>query len=225
MADGAYAFTVAVRDAAGNRRTVSKKVVVDRTGGLLRWSGSFFPQDRDGLKATASLSWKLTRTATTTLRLYDARGSLVRTVWSGRSQASGSRGWTWDGRLADGTLAPQGRYTARLTVKSSLSTQVLARDVWAAAFAVKLSAATVKPGQTLTITFSTVERLAARPSVAFTQPGRGAVTVAATKLSDGRYRASFKVASGSAGPATLKISAKDIGGRTNTMTVPVAIGR
>ena len=56
---------------------------------------------------TSSLTWTLTRTATTTLRLYDAQGSLVRTVWNGKSQAAGTRSWTWDGRLADGRSHPR----------------------------------------------------------------------------------------------------------------------
>ena len=90
---------------------------MDRTAGFLRWSGSFFPQDGDALAATARLTWRLTRAATTTLALYDASGGLVRTVWTNRSQAAGTRTWTWDGRLADGTYAPQGAYTAMLTVR------------------------------------------------------------------------------------------------------------
>ena len=221
--DGTYTFKVSGKDFAGNARSASIPVVVDRTASTLRWSGNLFPQDGDALKPTAALTWRLTRSATTTLRIFDAKGSLVRTVWSGREQASGTRGWTWDGRRADGTNVPQGRYTARLTVTSALGTQELARAVWAAAFAITPSATTVKPGQTLTIRFSTTEALATRPVVAFTQPGRSAVKVTATRLADGTYRATFTVAAGSAGTGSVRVSATDTGGRANATSVPIIV--
>lgn len=223
--EGTYTFRVSVKDPAGNRGSASGSVVVDRTASRLRWSRAFYPQDGDALLPTAALTWTLTRKATTTLRLYDAKGLLVRTVWSGKSQGAGTRRWTWDGRLADGTRAPQGSYTARLVVRSSLSTQTLARAVWAAAFAVSPSATTVRPGQRLTVRFTSVEPLSSRPVVTFTQPGRTGAKVSATKLADGSYRASFTVATGKPGAGSVRISAKDAGGRTNSTTVAIAIAR
>jgi flagellar hook assembly protein FlgD len=221
--DGTYTFKVSGKDAAGNARSVSTRVVVDRTAGSLRWSGSLYPQDGDALRPTAALSWRLTRSATTTLRIFDARGGLVRTVWSGKAQAAGTRSWTWNGRRADGTLVPQGRYVARLSVTSSLGTQELARPVWAAAFAIRPSATTVKPGQTLRVRVSTVEPLATRPVVTFTQPGRAGVKVTATRLADGTYTATFRVARGAAGAATVRVKAKDTGGHANTTSVGITV--
>ena len=144
--DGRYTFRVDVKDAGGNRSRVNRTVTVDRTAGSLRWSRSFHPQDGDTLLPTSRLSFVLTRTATTTLRLYDASGALVRTVWSNRVLAAGTRSWVWNGKLADGSYAPQGKYAARLEVTSRLGTQELARSVWAAAFAVTPSATTVEAG-------------------------------------------------------------------------------
>ncbi len=221
--DGRYTFKVAARDAGGNRRTVSTPIVVDRTASYLRWSGSFFPQDGDKLRPKAVLSWKLAREATTTLRLLDVGGSPVRTVWTGRAQAAGSRSWTWDGRLADGTYVPQGRYVAELTATSSLGTTVLRRSVWASGFAATLSAATVTPGQKLSIAFRTVEPLSTRPRVTLTQPGRSGVTVIATRLADGSYRAVFTVQSGDAGPGSVRISARDTSGRRNTTMLAIRV--
>jgi flagellar hook assembly protein FlgD len=222
--DGRYTFMVAVRDAGGNRTTVSTPVVVDRTASYLRWSGSFFPQDGDALRPKAVLSWTLAREATTTLRLLDAGGTPVRTVWTGRVQAAGSRSWTWDGRLPGGGWAPQGRYIAELTATSSLGTTVLRRPVLAAGFAATLSAATVRPGQKLSVLFRTVEPLSTRPRVTFTQPGRSGVIVIATRLADGSYRAVFTVHSGGAGAGSVLISARDTGGHRNVTTLAIRIG-
>ncbi len=224
--DGVYTFKVTGKDSAGNARSASVPVVVDRTASLLRWSGSLFPQDGDALKASATLSWRLTRSATTILRLFDTEGALVRTVWTGRAQAAGRRTWTWNGRLADGSFVPQGRYVARLTVTSPYGKQEITRSVWAAGFAITPSASTVKAGQTLTVRISTIEPLSTRPVVTLTQPGRAGVKVIATRLADGTYRASFAVAAGTAGTAgtgSVKVTARDTGGRANTTSIPIRI--
>ena len=223
VADGRYQLRVSLADAAGNHRTVTRTVIVDRTGSFLRWSRGFFPQDADRLAPTATLTWRLARDAKTSLRLYDASGKLVRTVWTGKAQHAGNRTWTWNGRLAGGSFAPQGRYEARLTVASTLGTVVLSRAVWASAFAMTPSATRVKPGQTLKVAFTTLEPLSSRPTVVFKQPGRAAVTVTATKRSDGSYAASFKVRSGSAGTGSIRVSAKDAGGRLNRTTVAIRV--
>ena len=108
LADGRYELRITLTDAGGNRRVVSRTIVIDRTAGSLRWSRNFYPQDGDALVPTSTLSWTLTRNATTTLRLYDASGTLVRTVWTGRAQHAGKRQWAWDGRLANGAFAHAG---------------------------------------------------------------------------------------------------------------------
>lgn len=222
--DGRYTFTVDVRDAAGNRTTASAPVVVDRTAGLLRWSRAFYPQDGDALSPTSTLTWRLTRTAVTTLAVYDATGNLVRTAWTSRKQGAGTRSWVWDGTLDIGTDVPQGAYTARLTVVSPLATQVLTQTVWASAFPGRLSATSVRTGQTLSVRFSTSESLRSTPRVTFAQPGLAAVTVTATRLADGTYRAKFTVRAGTPGAATVQIRATDAGGHPNTTAYTLAVG-
>ena len=223
VADGTYTFRVAVKDAGGNARTVNTNVVVDRTAGFLGWSGAFYPQDVDALKPTSVVSWKQVRTAATTLAIVDASGNVILQVWSGRSLVAGTHAWTWNGRRADGSLVPQGRYLARLTVASSLGTQTIVRPVWATAFVITPSSTSIAVGQTLTVTAATVEPLAAAPKVTFTQPGRAGVTVTATRLADGRYRATFKVAAGTAGQGSIKVTGTDTGRHTNTSTMALTV--
>ena len=225
VADGTYTFKVDVRDSGGNRTVMSRVMTMDRTAGWLRWSRSFFPQDGDALTPTAVLSYRLARTASTTLRLYNAAGVLVRTVWTARAQVAGTRTWTWNGKLANGTYVPQGLYRAQLTATSALGTTVLNRNVWVAGFAVTPSATTVTVGQVLVVRFSTIEPLLTRPVVTFTQPGLVGVTVTATRLANGTYSASFTVRAGAAGAGSIRISAKDSGGHANATTVGVTIAR
>ncbi len=223
VADGRYTLRVDLVDAGGNRRSVTRPVVVDRTAGFLRWARNFFPQDADPLAPSSTLSWKLTRDAKTTLRLYNASGAIVRTVWSGRLLHAGARQWTWNGRLASGTFAAQGRYEARLTVSSSLGTAVLVRPIWASAFAASTSATKVRAGQTLRVSFTTIEALGSKPTVSFKQPGHAAKVVTATRRTDGSYTASFRVRAGASGAAAVQISARDTGGRLNRTTLSVRV--
>ncbi len=221
--DGRYTLRVSLRDAAGNRRTTSTSLIVDRTVGSLAWSNAFYPQDGDALRGTARIGWRLTRDATTTLRVYDASGRLVRSVWKGRSQHAGGRGWTWNGKDGSGRQVAQGRYTARLTVRSPFSTQVLQQPVVVAAFAVTTSASRVSPGQALVVRFSSVEPLSDRPIVRFKQPGRAATRAAARRQADGTYKATFRVRTGSAGAGRVKVSATDARGGRNVTLVPIRI--
>jgi hypothetical protein len=47
--------------------------------------------------------------------------------------------------------------------------------------------------------------------------------VTATRLSNGSYRASFKIQAGDAGPATVRIAARDSSGGTNASIVAVVV--
>ena len=219
VGDGTYTLKIDVKDAAGNRRVASTRLILDRTVKGLAWGGDLSPQDGDALKATARIAWRLARDAKTTLRISDASGRVVRTAWSGRVQRDGPRGWTWNGRRDDGSFAPQGRYLATLRVKSPFGTLEYSRWVWAAAFTLTPNRTVVKRGQTLVVHFRSVEPLSTKPRVTFRQPGRDAVTVTARKLDDGSWKASFAVRSGDAGTATIRVVATDAsGGRNATKT-------
>jgi spore germination protein YaaH/flagellar hook assembly protein FlgD len=219
VGDGTYTLKVDVKDAAGNRRVSSTKLVLDRTVKGLAWSGDLSSQDRDTLKQTSRLAWRLARDAKTTLRVTDASGRVVRTAWTGRSLRDGPRGWTWNGRRDDGSFVPQGRYLATLRVKSPFGTLVYSRWVWAAAFTLTPNRTVVKAGQRLVVRFRSVEPLSTKPRVTFRQPGRAAVTVTARKMDDGSWKASFAVRSGADGTATIRVVATDkAGGRNATKT-------
>ena len=222
LPDGRYRYRVDLRDSAGNRPVVDRTITIDRTAGYLHWSRSFYPQDGDALAPTSVVSFKLARQAATTLRILDANGSLVRTVWTNRLLTAGTRTWTWNGRNAVGAFVPPGRYVAQLTATTSLGSVTIGQAVTVAAFSAAPSATTVRPDQVLTIAFRSVEPLSTRPTVTFSQPGRAGVTIAATRLTDGSYRAAFRVQTGAAGNATLRIAARDTGGRLNSSVVSVA---
>src|SRR5206468_1370946 len=180
-------------------------------------------QDGDALLPTARVGLRLVRSATVSLAILDALGSTVRTVWGNRSLGAGSWAWTWNGKTSAGGLVPQGRYTARLTVSSSLGTSTLRRSIYAGAFVVVPSATTVRAGQTLTVTLTSIEPLKTRPAVTFTQHGLAALTKTVVLLADGRYRVSFTDRAGGSGAATIVIKATDSRGGTNRSATAVTV--
>ena len=99
----------------------------------------------------------------------------------------------------------------------------MSRWILVDAFGVTPSATSLRAGQTLTLTITSTEPLKAAPSVAFSQPGRAAMTKIATSIGAGRYRVSFTVATGAAGIATIRITGRDTGGGVNTSTRTVTI--
>jgi len=222
VSDGPVRIRVAVRDRAGNLTTTDRVITLDRTLGFATWSRHFYPQDHDALAATSKFTFRLVRAASVSLRVVAADGHVVRTVWTDRSMAAGAKSWTWDGRIAGGAFAAPGRYQAVVTARSWVGTTELRRAVVVDAFIVS-APASVKAGSAFTLHLRSTEPLSVRPSVTLAQSGRPAVTKSVTRLADGSYTVTFTSAPGVTGAATLTISAKDSGGRTNTTVIRIPV--
>jgi hypothetical protein len=222
--DGHYYFSIEVSDRSANRTTQEVAVYVDRTAGHLAWSPAiFFPHDADAYAKSSKVSFRLGRTAATTLRIYTHAGGYVKTAWSGRTLAAGTWGWTWTGLDGRGVRVPRGWYRAVLTATSWVGTTTLTKVVLVDAFSVSASPASPAGGQTLTLTLRSAEPLRAAPRVTFRQAGKAAVTRTATSLGGGRYVVRFAVVTGATGPATIGITARDAAGRTNSQSLTITV--
>jgi hypothetical protein len=120
-------------------------------------------------------------------------------------------------------MAPRGRYTLELTATGSLGTTVLRRAVVLDAFVATPSATAVAAGQTLAVRFRSAEPLARTPRASFTQSGRAAVAMTVTRLADGSYRATVRVAAGAPGPAKVTMSGVDVAGGRNTTSLVITV--
>ncbi|MDQ2965203.1 MAG: glycoside hydrolase family 18 protein [Chloroflexota bacterium] len=224
VADGLYTFSIDVSDPSRNQTVQEAPVYVDRTAGNLAWSPAlFFPHDADAYAKSAKVSFKLGRTAVTTLRIYTEAEGYVKTAWLDRTLAAGPSGWTWNGLNGRGLRVPRGWYRAVLTATSWVGTTTLTRMVLVDAFSVSASPASPTAGQTLTLTLRSAEPLRAAPRVTFRQSGKAVVTKTATSLGGGRYLVKFAVAAGAPGPATIGISARDAAGRTNSQSLTITV--
>ena len=224
VADGRYTVAVTASDALANRATARIHLVVDRTVGTLRWDRTAFsPQDGDRLLPTATITVRVARATRLTLRVLDASGAEIRVAWRDRAFAAGTAAWRWDGRTSDGAWAPQGRYVAELTAVGPYGTTVLRRSIAAAAFVATPLTATPAAGSVLTVTFRSVEALAAPPTAALRQAGGKPVRMSVTRLSGGSWRATVTVAGGAPGPATVTLLGRDAAGGRNRTTLVVTV--
>lgn len=223
VADGTYTFLVAGRDAASNVASRSVQIVVDRTLGMVRWSRSaFYPQDGDGLVATAKATFSLSRTSVVSVIIASGT-TVVRTVWTNRTLPAGTYGWTWNGRNNSDAFVAPGNYQVWVTTTNGLGTTRLGRTILVDAFRVVRSASALRSGQTLTLTLTTTEPLRSNPNVRLIQPGLSMVQRTATSLGSGKYRVTFTIAPGPAGTATIRIAARDSGYGVNASTATVTI--
>ena len=224
LKDGTFRVVAKVTDAAGNRSSLTGKVRIDRTAGSLRSAPSlFFPQDGDALARTTKVTFKLRDKATTTLRVLDVGGSVVRTVWKGRSRSAGKTAWTWDGRDSKGGILPRGRYQLELIATAGGVTQVIRRGLTMEAFAVSPSSGTPAPGSLLTLDIASAESLDASPKVTLTQTGTAARTLTAKRVGADRYRAVFTLAAGVSGTATVTVKATDAKGGADSTTLKLTV--
>jgi flagellar hook assembly protein FlgD len=220
--DGRYVVEAELTDASGNRVVQRQAVTVDRTAGKLRWAPTALLPDGDRLAEEAGVSFRLTREATTSLRIEDATGRVVRNAWKDKARDAAAITWTWDGRDGHRDLVAPGRYVAVLSVLSKLGASELRRTVTVDAFVVTLSADDPAAGDALTLTIRSVESLRAAPTVTLNQTGLAPVKVKATQTGPGTYTATLTVAAGP-GPVTLVIAARDTGGGTNVTRLAAAI--
>ena len=155
------------------------------------------------------MSYTLTRSARATLEIL-LGSTVVRTVYRDRSLASGTYGWTWDGRNAAGDYVSRGSYTLRLTATSTISTTVVNQSPWSMRSA-RCSRESAEPRQKLPhrcpSTAAAARDLAQRPSLPPPSP----------------YRVTFTIASGAPGTARISVVGTDTNGGTNRSFATVAI--
>jgi flagellar hook assembly protein FlgD len=224
VAEGTYTVVATVADAAGNPVAVTAEVRVDRTVGFLRASpGIFFPNDGDALARTTRVSFRSSRPTSTTLRVIDASGQVVRTAWQARTRDAGTTTWTWDGRDDARAPLPSGYYRLELIASAGGVQQVIVRGLTLDAFLIAPSSRVVTAGRRLTVIVTSAEPLRKPPTVTLAQVGLAARSAAAVKRSDGRFQVIFTIAPGGSGPATVTVAGTDTGGHRNLSQTTVTV--
>jgi flagellar hook assembly protein FlgD len=120
--DGTYEIRVTGQDAAGNAVRSSTPVVVDTTISKISVNYPYFSPNGDGRRDATTISYTLKSDATVTVLVRDGSGATVRTVEDGVGQVAGVYSAVWDGTLTDGSVAPEGAYTAVVQAVNAIGT-------------------------------------------------------------------------------------------------------
>jgi flagellar hook assembly protein FlgD len=120
--DGTYTVRVTGQDAAGNAVQSSTPVVVDTTISKISVNYPYFSPNGDGRRDATTISYTLKSDATVTVLIRDGSGATVRTIQDGVGQIAGVYSAVWDGTLTDGSVAPEGAYTAVVQAVNAIGT-------------------------------------------------------------------------------------------------------
>ena len=219
--DGRYVIAVAAVDAGGNTGIVQERTV-NLVAALSRVATSvpvFYPQDRDALAPSTTLSFTLARPMTVSWTLRDVAAHVIDTHLATTVLPAGTQTWVFDGRRSDGTMLPPGRYLSYVT--ASDGSVVVAQSVAfeADAFLIKPSDLTPGRGQTITITVTSAEPLSASPRLSVYEPGVAAWSATLNRVTGSTYRATIRLRTGGgAGTASFKVTGVDVAGGTQRTT-------
>jgi flagellar hook assembly protein FlgD len=213
-ADGLYTVRVAPVDLAGNLGTAVDRPV--KLIGALRAVTSspllFFPQDGDGLAKTTFLKFTLARPMEVTWTLRNAASQTVITRLPTAVRPAGSYGWTFNGRLPNGTMLPRGKYTSYVNATDGTLTVAQAVSFVMDAFTITPSDTTPARGQSITVTAKSAETLASAPTLWVTQPGIAAWSVRMTKVGTNTYRVTIRLKSSGTGTVEFRAWGRDKNG-------------
>ncbi|TLM93862.1 MAG: hypothetical protein FDZ75_05595, partial [Actinobacteria bacterium] len=106
LSTGANVITISSADKAGNTAGVNRTVYYydDKVYDLE------ISPDPVILGSGAYIQYTLARKGSVTVKVFDARGNLVRTVSNSLGQNAGAAGVSWDGKNDSGSLVPDGKY-------------------------------------------------------------------------------------------------------------------
>jgi flagellar hook assembly protein FlgD len=220
-ADGRYTVSVTPIDAGGNAGSPQERSVSLVTGlSLVASSASvFYPQDRDSLAPTTTLSFTLTRPMTVTWTLRDAAARVVDTHLSATPLPAGTQSWVFDGRRSDGSMLPPGRYLSYVTASDGAVVVAQSVSFEADAFLIKPSDVTPGRGQTIVVNVTSAEPLSASPRLSIYEPGLAAWSATLTRVSGTTYRATIRLRTGGgAGAVSFKVTGVDTAGATQRTT-------
>ena len=219
--DGRYTVSVAPVDAGGNAGTAQERTV-SLAAGLSRVASSaavFYPQDRDSLASTTTLSFTLARPMTVTWTLRDAAARVIDTHLAATPLPAGTQTWVFDGRRSDGTMLQPGRYLSYVTARDGSVVVAQSVPFEADAFLIKPSDATPGRGQTITVDVTSAEPLSASPRLSIYEPGVTAWSATLKRVSGLLYRATIRLRTGGgAGTVSFKLTGVDITGATQRTT-------
>jgi hypothetical protein len=215
LGEGQVKILLTPKDRAGNQgETVEVKVTILNSMKKPTVKPALFhPGDGDALAQTTALKARLTRNATASWIIRDARDSVVRRGIDAEDLGPGDVRFVWDGTDDDGDLAPEGRYTARIRVTRPAGTYAHDVSVYLMPFKMRTPTWKLRRGQAITLTFESAEPIKGKPLVSANQPGVKKYGLKVTRVSPTMFKARLATRrAGKAGTMKIRIIGTDQAG-------------
>ncbi|PWK13446.1 FlgD immunoglobulin-like domain containing protein [Tumebacillus permanentifrigoris] len=227
--DGVYTLKINAVDAVGWTATPVSVTITAETGAAKFTAVTATPNPfKVTGTANATIAYTLSENATLTLKLYDANGTLVRTLVNAVATTFGPKSVLWNGKNDAGALVADGVYTYKLNATdsagnvSSEATGTITTDKTAPTVTPSGTPVTFKPGtSTASIAYTLSE--SAKVTIAVYNSAGALVKTLATNIAnlagsnsvvwDGKNASNLFVA---AGTYTVKITATDALGWIST---------
>ena len=119
LAEGRWTLAVSSTDDQGLPSSATRRFWVNSTLGFLRIAPTRLVLPPAG--ASATIGWTQSRAARARVTVETPEGIVIRTVAARRFEP-GTPAVVWNGRLANGKLAPGGRYVVRVTATNEVGT-------------------------------------------------------------------------------------------------------
>ncbi|MBN1155506.1 fibronectin type III domain-containing protein [candidate division KSB1 bacterium] len=126
QSDTDYFFSVTAYDTAGNESAYSKEITVHteidknkeiETNVII--DGKNFPNPFNPIRESTSLHYSLSKSATVTLKIFNIKGELIRTILENRYKIEGQHHEdSWDGRDDNGLYVQNGSYFCEIRASS-----------------------------------------------------------------------------------------------------------
>jgi hypothetical protein len=121
MLDGHYTLVVEASSSDGRSLTAAAPFTVDRALGFVTASPPSISPNGDGLDDALTASMTLAGPGQATVTILAPDGSTAATLFGGEL-GPGTYTFAWDGRLGDGSTAPDGQYQVEVTLLDPLGT-------------------------------------------------------------------------------------------------------
>ncbi|MEZ7892842.1 MAG: FlgD immunoglobulin-like domain containing protein [Candidatus Wallbacteria bacterium] len=120
VADGAYIFEIKTEDLAGNTKSYTGNIVIDKTGPIIAPYSvnpqAISPAVSSGVNDAATISYSISKSGTVEIKIYQQSGALIRNLLAPDLQTLGAHSVQWDGKDNTNTLVAEGIYRIEITL-------------------------------------------------------------------------------------------------------------
>lgn len=115
VGNGVYTYVVSATGSGGKSQNASGTITVDASVPVISEAAANPNPFAPAVSNIASISYRLSENARTTVEIFNSSGNLVKTLESGMDRTAGPNSSSWDGKDSSGKIVVDGRYTFKIS--------------------------------------------------------------------------------------------------------------